>query len=373
MVKRFLFLLYLLSIFCFCNVYAYNSTFVPNLVLPPYTILGEWNTDTSYTTISMGFQSDSTNSGLDSQKAFFYEHMAGQSNDWNGTSIVFSTDNGFIANNSYNMSFILCSQNSLVIDRVNIGTSTGPWSQALAGNWATINNWSVTTISDYSSDAMSFSPCRNVVVNFTAKYTGSFVALRFRSQNNSSFGNFFAFMGYIYDNEGKNYTTFFNEINDSINNLNSNLNNKFNDLNSNINNQFNDLNSNISNESDKIQDSVNDLNSTIEDNTVSDPNFSEYDQYLAENGVITQLITLPVQLYTKILNGINGTCSTFNLGNLWGSDLNLPCIQPKQYLGDTLWNTIDVLFSGFFIYVISKKMINVFEQFTNLKEGDILD
>lgn len=101
--------------------------------------------------------------------------------------------------------------------------------------------------------------------------------------------------------------------------------------------------------------------------------FASWQSSSAQNGTITNLITLPITLYTSILNNINGTCSSFSLGSLYGSSLTMTCIQPSQYLGSTLWGVIDMLFSGFFIFVISKKMIKVFNNMSMLKEGDILD
>lgn len=126
---------------------------------------------------------------------------------------------------------------------------------------------------------------------------------------------------------------------------------------------------------DKIDGSVNDLNDSINNSSVDNPGskIEEFENMLPENGVITQLITLPISLFQKVLSSINGTCQEYNLGNLFGTDLTLPCVNISNYLGATLWNVIDVLFSGLFVLVISKKMIKVFNNFTSMEEGDVLD
>lgn len=119
-----------------------------------------------------------------------------------------------------------------------------------------------------------------------------------------------------------------------------------------------------------VNDSIN--NDNVDENGIASA-FDSFNNYLDDNSTITQLITLPVTLYTAILNNLNGTCQPFNLGKLYGSDLILPCINISQYLGNALWSMIDIIISGFAIYAISKKMIKVFNNFSSLREGDVID
>lgn len=130
--------------------------------------------------------------------------------------------------------------------------------------------------------------------------------------------------------------------------------------------QQNQLNNSINNLDDTLKDD------TVDENGVADA-FEDFNDYLDDNSTITQLITLPVTLYTAILNNLNGTCQPFNLGKLYGEDLILPCINISQYLGNTLWSMIDIIISGFAVYAIAKKMIKVFNNFSSLKEGDVID
>ncbi len=129
------------------------------------------------------------------------------------------------------------------------------------------------------------------------------------------------------------------------------------------------------NKLDDVNSSLGDINSSINDDSVSDPDsfITQFSNMLANNGTITQLITLPITMFTNILNNVNGTCSSFNVGNLWGTDLIFPCIDVSAYLGSTLWGVIDVLCSGFFVLVIAKKMIKAFNNFSGMKEGDVIN
>lgn len=120
---------------------------------------------------------------------------------------------------------------------------------------------------------------------------------------------------------------------------------------------------------------IEDVKDTITDDSVDNPSsfIEDMEDLLPQNGVITQLITLPITLYQKVLNSINGTCSSFDLGELYGTHLIMPCINLSNYLGSTLWGTIDLIMSGVFVLVIARKMIKAFEGFTSMKEGDVIN
>lgn len=118
---------------------------------------------------------------------------------------------------------------------------------------------------------------------------------------------------------------------------------------------------------DNIDDTLKDENVDISDDTIAD-----LESFLPQNGVITQLITLPLTLYQHVLNSINSSCSDFSLGSLYGTDLIIPCFTLDGYFG-SFWNILDLMISGFFVYTIAKKMIAVFNNMSNLEEGDILD
>lgn len=132
----------------------------------------------------------------------------------------------------------------------------------------------------------------------------------------------------------------------------------------------------------EVKEGVEELNEQQEqtNNIITDDNvegvdgaFEGFNSFLEDNGTITQLITLPITLYSAILNNINGTCKPFNLGNLFGANLSLPCINLGNYLGNTLWTMIDIIISGFAVYFIAKKLVKVFNNVSSMKEGDVID
>lgn len=131
----------------------------------------------------------------------------------------------------------------------------------------------------------------------------------------------------------------------------------------------------INNELQEQTDVMNDINDNITSDDVDDPSdtFDELNDMLPQNGVITQLITLPITLYQKVLTSLSGTCQSFDLGTLYNHNLIMPCINPGQYLGNTLWGIIDTILSGMLVWHIAKTMIKAFNNFTSLKEGDVVD
>ena len=122
-----------------------------------------------------------------------------------------------------------------------------------------------------------------------------------------------------------------------------------------------------------VNSSIQETNDTLTDDTIDDTNTSSTLEDLSENlptnSVISDLLLLPVRLFQNILNSINGSCSTFNLGSLYGSNLTLPCINIETLIGSTLWSVIDILFCGVFILVIRKKFVDIFENLTELRNG----
>lgn len=155
-------------------------------------------------------------------------------------------------------------------------------------------------------------------------------------------------------------------LNDLIQQQNNNTSSIINNQNQNTNSIINNQNQNTT----IINNSINETNDFLKD--TSSPNVSEYDfsSNNAQNGVITELITMPINLVRSFLNGFNSSCQPFVLGNLLGTNLTLPCINPGQHLG-VIWNMIDVIISGLFIYVFGKKCVKIFNDITNMKENQI--
>lgn len=149
-----------------------------------------------------------------------------------------------------------------------------------------------------------------------------------------------------------------------------------NDLLNDIKNSFSSQNSTLNDIEKNTEDTKNaieDTNDTLKDDSIDNSNTSSTLEDLSEdlptNSVISDLLLLPVRLFQSILNSINGSCTTFNLGSLFGSNLTLPCINIESLLGSSLWSVIDILFSGAFVLVIRKKFVDIFENLTELRNG----
>ena len=125
----------------------------------------------------------------------------------------------------------------------------------------------------------------------------------------------------------------------------------------------------------QIIDSNNKTNDILTNDKVNgvEKSFESFEKFVSENSTITQLITMPITLYSSILNGIQSTCQPFILGNLFGTNLTIPCINIGNYLGTALWSMIDIIISGFAIFAISKKLIKIFNNFSSMKEGDVIN
>ena len=126
------------------------------------------------------------------------------------------------------------------------------------------------------------------------------------------------------------------------------------------------------NASKEISNGIKETNETIKDSSVdNDKASSDIDTMngkVASNGTITDLLTLPIQLYQAILNNVDGSCSPINLGSLYNHNLRLTCINLSNLLGSTLYNIIDVLCCGLFILAFRKKMVDIFNHMTSLND-----
>lgn len=128
----------------------------------------------------------------------------------------------------------------------------------------------------------------------------------------------------------------------------------------------------ITNAIDQNTQAQEETNETLKDDSVdndkAESDIDDMNDKVASNGTITQLLTLPIQLYQKILNSLNGSCSSISLGSLLGHNLTLTCINLQNILGSTLYNIIDILCCGLFILAFRKKMVDIFNHMTSLND-----
>lgn len=130
----------------------------------------------------------------------------------------------------------------------------------------------------------------------------------------------------------------------------------------------------IKSQQEQTTNAVEDMNDTLKDDNVDSPGsaITDNSNKVATNGVISDLVTLPITLFQNILNAISGTCQNFELGTLFNYNLVMPCINLQNILGSTIYTIIDIICSGFFVFVTGRKMIDIFNNLSQLKEGDLL-
>lgn len=119
-----------------------------------------------------------------------------------------------------------------------------------------------------------------------------------------------------------------------------------------------------------IADGQQQLNDTLTDDSgVSDNDIEDlFGDFEESDSPISDLLTMPITLAQAYLDGFGGTCSSINLGSLYGTNLIIPCIDLQSKLGSTLWNLIDVLFSLFMLYNIAMLIVKVFDGITSLND-----
>lgn len=117
------------------------------------------------------------------------------------------------------------------------------------------------------------------------------------------------------------------------------------------------------------------INDTLNDSSVdtngAGSTFSDLDNSMSSNGTISSLITMPITLLQKLLNGLSGNCSAYPIGSIFGYNMSFECINPSNYIGSALWNVIDVICAGFIAYKLGKRFVVIFNQLTNLKDGGL--
>lgn len=134
----------------------------------------------------------------------------------------------------------------------------------------------------------------------------------------------------------------------------------------------NAINSSLNSTTSAIEDMNNALTSEsgVSNSDVSNKT-TEWTNKLAGTGPVSQMVLMPITLLNGYVSGINATCQPYNLGSLMGTDIVFPCITISNYVGVSLWNVIDILFSGFMIYAIGKKFVKIFNDFTNLRDNQM--
>lgn len=130
-----------------------------------------------------------------------------------------------------------------------------------------------------------------------------------------------------------------------------------------INNQTTNINNNINNNFDELENRLFEHTPPNMDEVLED-----FNDLMISDTPITDLLLLPLHLVQAFYNGINGSCSTINLGEWFDHVMYIPCINLETYLGSTLWGIIDLLFCGFMILNISQLMLHDFDSLSSAED-----
>lgn len=334
-VPIFLFILYLILLFCFdtLNVHAApgaywgvnNNTFTTNLV----------NYNRNQANQDLHVSSQVSDPGV------YYRYFAASIYDY-GIGVNYA----FVPNQLYFITFSACSSSTMTYLSSNY-SSLANLSTMSGGDFIYSSMSSSATNNQPFGPDLSFGRCRNFVYAMAIPNFTAWIGINFQAPGTGDIINLINLNVY----EGGYYQSVSNaDIQDKIQEMQDAI----------IENQ-----TEISNQ----------INDTLTSSEVSDPssNFDTFDNNLADAGPVTQLFLLPVTLWTRIASSVNSTCSPISLGTLYDYNLIIPCIDVSRFVGDVIWNIVDVISTGFLVFFIAHTIRNAFNKMSNLEEGDVLD
>lgn len=203
-------------------------------------------------------------------------------------------------------------------------------------NFFTIKNWY------YNEDQAYLDVSYSYFHNSDSQYSQAFQFLGLSSQSSQDVS--IAILAYLKSQEtNQDYTTILNEIKNNQ---------------SDYKKELQDVNSSIQKTNDTLKDDTVDTSKTKIDDKSAD----------ASKSPISSLLTLPIKLLNNINTGLSGTCSSFNLGTLFGTELSLPCISLEQRLGSFLWGLIDSFFCIFLIYNVGMLAVKIWTDVIMMKD-----
>lgn len=296
--------------------------------------------------------------------------------DSSGHSWIIELNQKLKQNYLYNVRFYVCSSNSNFYNRATnynfwISLGLNPYTTEPLDYW-----YSKASISTPIIDSeREFSSCALYSGLLVPNVTGQYVSLRLRNSG-STIQESEYLMGVEVEPMGVfSYNTLSGTINTAIQNSGFATASSVNDIQTSVNQvktEINGMEQQQQQTNQKLENVNNSLNSeeAPTNNDVSNKT-SEWSSKLAGTGPVSQMVLMPITLLNGYVNGMNATCTPYNLGNLMGTDIILPCINISNYLGSSLWSVIDVLFSGFMIFVIGKKFVKIFNDFTNLRDNQM--
>ena len=128
-----------------------------------------------------------------------------------------------------------------------------------------------------------------------------------------------------------------------------------------INNQNQNTNT-ISNNITNLNDNIISTNISS-DTTTNTTNISDNNINADSKNVVLDFMLMPINFIRNILNSFNSTCATLCLGNCTSGHDNewyfvLPCVDIRSIVGDTIYNTIDVLMCFGMVFGFLSSVVN---------------
>ena len=120
------------------------------------------------------------------------------------------------------------------------------------------------------------------------------------------------------------------------------------------------------------QSAINDVNSSLNDSSIPSDSTSKINNITNaitanQNSSVVQIATFFPQVLQLIVNGMNTSCTGgYSLGSLYGTELTIPCINPVDYLGNTIWGTIDAILCLCYLIPLCKFLVNKYNDLTSM-------
>lgn len=120
----------------------------------------------------------------------------------------------------------------------------------------------------------------------------------------------------------------------------------------------------ITDKQEQTNEKLDDINDSLTDSSV--PSTDNIPTFEFNNGPISGLLTMPITWFNAFVNP--GTCNDISLGSLLGTELKFACINPEDYLGSSIWSTIDIFIVVMMIISISSMVLHIVDSFRNLND-----
>lgn len=206
--------------------------------------------------------------------------------------------------------------------------------------------------------------------------------------NGNSFKFFMSdYYSFYEDLSSVDYSTLLNQINSNISNLNTALGGKIDNIANlatiisghlvlirgqidDIKSKLDDIKNNSSSTASNTEEIKNKINDSSIDNNNATSTIDNLSSQLASDNTISSLLLLPINFINVLIDGLGGACVPYDLGELWGTHIVMPCINLYETFG-TIWYLVDTGLSALIIFNMSKYFIRLFNKLTNLKDGGL--